>query len=154
MKKLFLLFAVMAASISVASAQEAGQWTFGPRMNIYANSGDGAVFSLGAFTRYNFTDAWRLEPAVSVLFHSGCSVDIQCDVHYLFEVAPKWYLYPLAGVTVSDIGKWGFGMNLGAGTDFAVARDWDLTASVKWMPVFESLRKNPIVISVGACYKF
>ena len=86
MKKLFLLFVVMAASFSVASAQEAGQWTLGPRMNIYANSGDGAVFSLGAFTRYNFTDAWRVEPAVSVLFHSGCSVDIQCDVHYLFEV--------------------------------------------------------------------
>ncbi|MBE6196829.1 MAG: porin family protein [Rikenellaceae bacterium] len=154
MKKLVLLFAVVVASISVASAQERGQWTLGPKMNIYANSGDGAIFSLGAFARYNPTDAWRLEPAVSVLFHSGCSVDIGCDVHYLFEVAPKWYLYPLAGITVSDIGKWGFGMNLGAGTDFAIARNWDLTAAVKWMPVFESLRKNPIVISVGACYKF
>ncbi len=154
MKKLLLLVAILAASFSVASAQEAGQWTLGPRLNIYANSGDGAIASLGVFARYNFTDALRIEPAASILFHSACSVDINCDLHYLFEVAPKWTLYPVAGVTVSDMGKWGFGLNLGAGADFAVARDWDLTAGVKWMPVFESWRKNPVVITLGACYKF
>lgn len=154
MKKFILALAVMVASISAASAQEQGQWTIGPRLNIYSNTGGGAIASLGAFARYNFTDAWRVEPALSVLFHEGCSIDINCDVHYLFEVAPKWTVYPLAGITVSDMGVWGFGMNFGGGADFAVARDWDLTAAVKWMPVFESFRKNPFVISFGATYKF
>lgn len=154
MKKLLFVLAVLVASISATSAQEAGQWTIGPRFNIYTNTGGGAVASLGAFARYNVTDAWRLEPAISVLFKNHCSVDINCDVHYLFEVAPSWTVYPLAGVTVSDMGKWGFGLNLGAGADYAIARDWDLTAAVKWMPVFEKWRKNPIVITIGACYKF
>lgn len=154
MKRLLLLLAAAVVSFTTVSAQEAGQWTIGPRANIYTNTGDGAIFGLGAFARYNLTDAWRLEPAITALFHSHCSVDINCDVHYMFELSKGWTLYPVAGLTVSDMGKWALGMNLGVGTDFAVARNWDLTAGVKWMPVFESDRKNPIVITIGGCYKF
>lgn len=154
MKRLLLLVAAAIVSLTTVSAQEAGQWTIGPRMNIYTNTGDDAIFGLGAFARYNLTDAWRLEPAITALFHSHCSVDINCDVHYTFELSKGWSIYPLAGLTVSDIGKWALGMNIGLGTDFAVARKWDLTAGVKWMPVFESDRKNPIVITIGGCYKF
>ena len=154
MKKLLLLAAALVVSFSTISAQETGQWTVGPRMNIYTNSGDGAILGLGAYARYNITDAWRVEPGITALFHSGCSVDINCDVHYLFEVAPQWTVYPVAGLTVSDMGRWALGMNLGVGADFAVARDWDISAGVKWMPVFEELRKNPIVISIGGSYKF
>lgn len=155
------MLAVLTASISVASAQEAGQWALGPRMGIYTNSGEGAILGLGVYARYNLTDAWRLEPAVTVLFHSNCSVDINLDAHYLFEVARGWYLYPVLGVTVSDMvdewgweSQWAFGMNVGAGVDFRVARHWDLTAGVKWMPVFDADRRNPIVINLGAAYRF
>ncbi len=140
--------------ISTISAQEAGQWTLGPRMNIYTNSGDGAILGLGAYARYNITDAWRIEPALTALFHSKCSIDLNVDAHYLFEVAPKWTVYPVAGLSVSEMGKWAMGLNLGVGVDYAVARDWDITAGLKWMPVFEDHRKNPIVISIGGCYKF
>ena len=110
-------------SFTSVSAQEAGQWTIGPRANIYTNTGDGAILGLGAFARYNLTDAWRLEPAITALFHSGCSVDINCDVHYMFELTRGWTLYPVAGLTISELGDWALGMNLGVGTDFAVARN-------------------------------
>lgn len=154
MKRLLAFLAVAVVSLTSVSAQEAGQWTIGPRANIYTNTGDAAIFGLSAFARYNLTDAWRLEPAVTALFHSNCSVDINCDVHYMFELKHGWSIYPLVGLTVSDMGSWALGMNVGAGADFAVARNWDLTAGVKWMPVFKDSRKNPIVITFGGCYKF
>lgn len=154
MKKFLLTLAVLVASFSAASAQEAGQWTIGPRMNIYTNSGDGAILGLGAYARYNITDAWRVEPGLTALFHSYCSIDLNCDVHYLYEVASGWTVYPLAGLSVSDMGEWALGMNLGAGVDYKVAYDWDLSAGVKWMPVFDKWRKNPIVITIGASYRF
>lgn len=185
MKKLLLTLFAAAVAVTAASAQEQGQWTVGPRMNIYTHTGTDGLFGIGAFARYNVTDAWRLEPGMTVLFHSHCSVDINCDVHYLFELTPHWRIYPLAGLNVSDIktpylvfvthtgtnaetglptevlsretryaGGWALGMNFGVGADFEVARDWDITAALKWMPVFESTRRNPFVISVGACYRF
>ncbi len=154
MKKFLMILAALVVTFTAASAQEAGRWALGPRMNIYTNSGDGAVAGLGIFARYGITDRWRIEPAATILFHSHSSVDIQCDAHYLFNVARKWRLYPLAGLAVSDMGDFAFGLNVGGGVDFAVARDWDLTAAVKWMPLFDSSRKNLIAISLGACYKF
>ena len=40
------------------------------------------------------------------------------------------------------------------GFDFEVARNWDLSAGLKWQPMFDDWRKNPVVISIGAAYKF
>ena len=97
-------------------------------MNIYTNTGD-AVVGLGAFGRYSFTDNWRIEPSLMALLHSGCSIDI-------------------------SVGKWAAGLNIGGGFDFEVARNWDLSAGLKWQPMFDDWRKNPVVISIGAAYKF
>ena len=83
-----------------------------------------------------------------------CSVDISADVQYLFNIAPDWHIYPQAGLSANDIGGWSCGINLGGGADFSVARNWDLSAGLKWQPMFDDWRKNPVVISIGAAYKF
>ncbi len=155
MKKILFSAIIALFAISAASAQEQAKWGVGPKIAVLTNAGtDGALFGIGAVGRYTFTDHWRVEPAITVLCHKGCSVDLTADVHYLFNLTDGWKLYPVAGFAVSDIGPYSFGMDLGVGTDFLLSKRWDLTAGVKWMPMFKEGRKNPVVISVGGVYKF
>jgi len=112
------------------------------------------VVGLGAFGRYSFTDNWRIEPSLTALLHSGCSIDISVDAQYVFHLGEGWSVYPAVGFTANDIGKWAAGLNIGGGFDFEVARNWDLSAGLKWQPMFDDWRKNPVVISIGAAYKF
>ena len=86
--------------------------------------------------------------------HSGCSIDISVDAQYVFHLGEGWSVYPAVGFTANDIGKWAAGLNIGGGFDFEVARNWDLSAGLKWQPMFDDWRKNPVVISIGAAYKF
>ncbi|WP_295938113.1 outer membrane beta-barrel protein [uncultured Alistipes sp.] len=154
MKKILLTAIVALFAVTAASAQNKGDWSVGPQIGIYTNTGaDGAVFGLGAVGRYTFLDNWRVQPAITALFKSGCSVDISGDVQYLFNVARDWYVYPQVGVSAIDMGDWSAGFNFGAGADFSVARNWDLSAGFKWM-VRTSGYKNPIIINIGASYKF
>ena len=155
MKK--FLFAALAAIFvaGAVSAQERGRWALGPQIGIYTNTGfDGAVFGVGALSRYSFTDNWRIQPAVTVLCEKNCSVDISADVQYLFHVAPVWNVYPQMGLSANDLGDWSCGINFGAGTDFSVARNWDLSAGFKWMVQTHKNWKNPIIINIGATYRF
>ena len=112
------------------------------------------MVGLGAFGRYSITDNWRIEPSLMALLHSGCSIDISVDAQYLFHLGSGWSVYPAVGFTANDIGKWAAGLNIGGGFDFEVARNWDLSAGLKWQPMFDDWRKNPVVISIGAAYKF
>lgn len=153
MKKiLFTAIATLFLATAV-SAQDAGRWAVGPRMNIYTNTGD-AVVGLGAFGRYSFTDNWRIEPSLMALLHSGCSIDISVDAQYVFHLGKGWEVYPAVGLTANDIGKWAAGLNIGGGFDYAITSEWDLSAGLKWQPMFDSWRSNPVVISIGAAYKF
>lgn len=155
MKKKLSLLALSLLSVVVLRAQERGSWTLGPRMNIYTNTGDRAMVGLGAFARYSPTDHLRIEPSVVALVSSGASIDASCELHYLFRIAERWSLYPLLGVSVNEMEEnWAVGMPLGGGCDFRVASRWDLNAAVKWMPIFDSDRRNPVVISLGGCYRF
>ena len=134
MKKIILLTIAALCAFTAVSAQDKGNWGVGPQIGIYTNTGaDGAIFGIGATGRYSFTDTWRIQPSLTALCKSGCSVDIAADVQYLFEVASSWDVYPQAGLSANDIGGWSCGINLGAGTDFNVARNWDLSAGFKWM---------------------
>lgn len=155
MKKIILTVIVALCAVTVASAQDKGKWAVGPQIGIYTNTGaDGAIFGLGAAGRYSFTDNWRVQPAITALFKTGCSVDISADVQYLFHVASNWAVYPQAGLSANDIGDWSCGINLGGGADFSVAPNWDLTAGFKWMIQTHKYWKNPIIINIGATYKF
>lgn len=134
---------------------ERTRWAVGPRIGIYTHAGgDGAIFGVGAFARYNMTNHWRVEPAVTALFKDDCSVDLSADLHYVFDVARWWNVYPQLGISGNDIYGWSFGVNIGAGTDFILTRRWDLTAAVKWMIQTAEHHDNPIIINIGATYKF
>ncbi len=153
MKKIIIVaLAALFASTTVA-AQDKGAWGVGPKIGVYTNVGaDGAILGIGASGRYSFTDNLRIEPTILALCHDNCSIDFSAELQYLFEIAPSWNLYPMAGLSANDIGDWTCGINLGGGADFSVARNWDISASVKWM--IRTYHRNPIVIGVGATYKF
>ncbi|MEG1612363.1 MAG: porin family protein [Alistipes sp.] len=153
MKKMIFAAIVALFVTTSVSAQNKGQWSIMPKMALYTNVGD-AVIGVGAAARYSISDTWRIEPGITALLHDGCSVDINCDVHYLFDLGAGWSIYPLAGITANDIGKWAVGINLGGAFDYAVSRNWDISAGLKWQPMFDDYRKNGILISVGGSYKF
>lgn len=153
MKKLLIAAFAALCAVTTVSAQEPGNWALGPRMNIYTNTGDGVV-GLGAFARYSFTDNWRIEPSLIALLHKGCSIDLNVDAQYLFDLGGGWDIYPAAGLTANDIGRWAAGLNLGGGFDYQVAPNWDITAGLKWQVMFDDIRPNPVTISIGACYRF
>ena len=155
MKKIILLTIAALCAFTAVSAQDKGNWGVGPQIGIYTNTGaDGAIFGIGATGRYSFTDTWRIQPSLTALCKSGCSVDIAADVQYLFEVASSWDVYPQAGLSANDIGGWSCGINLGAGFDYAVADRWDITAGLKYMIETHKNWSNPLIISVGASYRF
>lgn len=151
MKKILLL-AIAAIFAVSASAQEAGGWALGPRLGIYTNTGD-TVLGIGGMARYRFASNWRVEPSVTALLHEYCSLDISCDAHYVFDMGIV-RLYPAVGLTANDIGVWAAGVNLGGGVDFNVANIFEMTAGLKWSPMFDDYRKNPVTISIGAMFKF
>ena len=91
---------------------------------------------------------------MTALFKSGTSVDISADLHYVFDMTNEWKVYPLAGISANDIGSWSMGINFGAGTDYQIAENWDLTAGIKWMVQTAKWHKNPIIISFGGNYRF
>ena len=149
MKKIVLM-ALASLFVASASAQEIGQWAVGPRLGIYTNSD--TVLGVGAMARYRFDDNWRIEPSAMALLHKGCSLDLSCDAHYVFDMGIV-RLYPAAGLTINDIGKWAAGLNLGGGIDFNVADIFEMTCGLKWSPMFDD-RRNPVTLSVGAMFKF
>ncbi len=155
MKKILFSAVIALFAISAASAQELTKWGVGPKIGVYTNTGgDGAIFGIGAMGRYSFAENWRVEPSIMALCRKGCSVEIAADVHYLFRLTDGWNIFPAVGIGVTDMGVFAFGMDLGVGTDFRLSNRWDLTAGVKWMPVFKKIRKNPIAFSIGGVYKF
>lgn len=155
MKKILLIVIVALFAVSAASAQDKGKWAVGPQIGLYTHAqGNGIIFGVGALGRYSVTDNWRIQPSITALAKKFCSVDIAADVQYLFKVANKWSVYPQAGVSANDIYGWSCGINLGGGTDFALAPNWDLTASFKWMIQTAAFHTNPILINIGAAYKF
>ena len=155
MKKILLTAIIACFGFGVASAQDPGQWAVGPRLNIYTNAGaQGALLGIGAVGRYSFNEHWRVEPAITALCHRGCSFDFNADVHYRFDLTQEWAVYPAVGLSANDIGSWSCGINIGAGTDLVVTDRWDVTAGVKWMLQTADFHRNPIVVTVGAVYKF
>lgn len=155
MKKILLTALVALLTIGAVSAQDKGKWGVGPKIGLYTNAGgNGVIFGIGAAARYSVTDNWRIEPAVTVLCRKYCSVDISADVHYLFKIARDWTIYPMAGLSANDIGKWSCGINLGGGADFSITRNWDVSAGLKWMIQTARWHRNPILIQIGTTYKF
>ena len=107
-----------------------------------------AIVALFAVTAASAQDKgnWALGPRMNIYTNTGDAVRL--------PLGEGWSVYPAVGFTANDIGKWAAGLNIGGGFDFEVARNWDLSAGLKWQPMFDDWRKNPVVISIGAAYKF
>ena len=144
-----------AAMVFAASAQEAGDWTIAPKVNLYMHTGTDLVFGVGTGMRYSITDDFRIEPSAIFMIDKHSSIEFSCDLHYIFTLVDNaWKLYPLVGLVANNIMGWSSGVNLGAGFDFVLSRDWDLTVQAKWQPMFAEYRKNPVALTLGASYRF
>ena len=144
-----------AAMVFAASAQEAGDWTIAPKVNLYMHTGTDLVFGVGTGMRYSITDDFRIEPSAIFMIDKNSSIEFSCDLHYMFTlVEDAWSIYPLVGLVANNIMGWSSGVNLGAGFDFVLSRDWDLTVQAKWQPMFAQYRKNPVALTLGASYRF
>lgn len=153
MRRFLLSLATVILAVCAAAAQERGTTGLGPRFGVYAHTGGEPVYGVGVEMRYNISDPVRVVPSVTWLFNRDCSAEIACDLHYMFRMAKRWQLYPLAGVSVNDIRGWSPGLNVGLGTDYAVARHIDISAGVRWL-VECSRRQNPVVAWFGTTFKF
>lgn len=102
-------------------------------------------------------------------------LDLNVNFHYLFPVAKSVKLYPLFGLTLSnwmfdmhdfdidmeeghvhidDNGNHNecrFGVNLGAGAEFALPRNWAMNFEFRYQLVSDF---DQGVINIGAAYRF
>ena len=155
MKKLLMTIFATAAMVFAASAQDAGDWTIAPKVNLYMNTGTDLVFGVGTGMRYSITDDFRIEPSAIFMIDRNSSIEFSCDLHYIFTIVDNaWNIYPLVGLVANNIMGWSSGVNLGAGFDFVLSRDWDLTVQAKYQPMFNKFRKNPVALTLGASYRF
>jgi outer membrane protein X len=184
MKRVFFkrvaIVAIALVTMSVAaSAQEKGDMAAGA--NLAVGMGDSFTnFGLGAKFQYNVINPLRLEAAftyflpkkqgISGLAESSISMwDLGVNAHWLFPVASKIAVYPLAGLGLLgtsasadvDLGEWGsydasasaseFGFNLGGGIDLKLAEKLILNAEAKYK-IGGTWKR--FIISVGVAFRF
>jgi outer membrane protein X len=177
-KVAIVAIAVMTMSVA-ANAQEKGDMAAGG--NLVLGSGDSFTnFGIGAKFRYNVTNPLRLEGSftyflpkkegVSGLAETSLSMwDLSVNGHWLFPVADKITVYPLAGLGILgtsasaevDMGEWGsyggsastseFGFNLGGGIDLKLTDKLILNAELKYKL---GSTWDRLLLSAGLAYKF
>jgi outer membrane protein X len=111
MKKLCFVLLLMLA-VSVNGFAQKGTKAIG------LNLGYGSEiesFAIGAKFNYGVTDQIRVSPSFNYFLEKyGFSCwEINADVHYLFSVAPKVTVYPLAGLTFVGYKFVGYEFDLG-----------------------------------------
>ena len=170
MKKLLLL--VCAAVMSLSASAQAGDKALGAQL-VFGSETNSLGF--GVKGQYYFTDHIRGEGSFDYfLKNKGISMwDINANVHYLFDVADKFKVYPLAGlgytnwsytndVIVKEVngkdkvvehkGSDGrLAVNLGGGAEYALTDNVSVNAEAKWQIVNNY---NQLVLGVGVAYKF
>lgn len=163
-KVMFMLIATFIACS--ANAQEKGDMAAGVNLS-YGTKNGFSNFGIGAKFQYSFTDNFRIEPSATYFLKKDfvSMWDINANVHYLFHVADKFTVYPLAGFAFvgwkADIGditgyeasasETKFGFNLGGGAQYWLSASLGLNLEIKYQIV--SNLDRPI-FSLGAAYKF
>ena len=171
MKKLLLL--VCAAVMSLSASAQAGDKALGAQLVFGSETNS---IGLGVKGQYYFTDQLRGEASVDYFFkNKGVSMwDINANVHYLFDVADKVKVYPLAGLGYTN---WSYtndvivieengnkrttefkgsdgrlAINLGGGAEYELTKDLSVNAELKYQIV--SNNYSQLVLGVGVAYKF
>ena len=156
MKKFFVLMIVAVLGCGAAMAQK-GQMAVGGNL-LYGTEINNV--GLGAKFQYGITNEIRGEASFNYYFRNkGYHMwDLNVNAHYLFDIAPKFRAYPLAGLTVvnkgysdNDDSITRFGLNLGGGCEYDVASLVTLNAEFKYSIVSTI---DQAVFSLGAVYKF
>lgn len=177
MKKLFVLMSFIALGMSSVFAQK-GEKAVGVNLGYgteISNLGIGAKF------QYGITDAIRAEASFDYFLKKDLASmwDINVNAHYLFPIADKFKVYPLVGLTYtnwkldgsdvdldfgdeetgeyedevstesSNTGK--FGVNLGAGAEYAITDRLNVNFEVKYQLISDF---NQAVFGIGVAYKF
>ena len=163
MKKLLLL--VCAAVMSLSASAQAGDKAVGAQL-VFGSETNSIGF--GVKGQYYFTDQIRGEASFDYfLKNKGISMwDINANVHYLFDVANKVKVYPLAGLGYTN---WSYkyeypghsviegsdgrlAINLGGGAEYELTKDLSVNAELKYQIV--SNNYSQLVLGVGVAYKF
>ena len=162
MKKLLLL--VCAAVMSLSASAQAGDKALGAQLVFGSETNN---IGLGVKGQYYFTDQLRGEASVDYFFkNKGVSMwDINANVHYLFDVANKVKVYPLAGlgytnwsykleydnVTLAKGTDGRLAVNLGGGAEYELTKDLSVNAELKYQIISNY---NQLVLGVGVACKF
>ena len=163
MKKFLLL--VCAAVMSLSASAQAGDKAVGAQL-VFGSETNSIGF--GVKGQYYFTDQIRGEGSFDYfLKNKGISMwDINANVHYLFDVANKVKVYPLAGLGYTN---WSYkyeypghsviegsdgrlAINLGGGAEYELTKDLSVNAELKYQIV--SNNYSQLVLGVGVAYKF
>ncbi|MBF1403329.1 porin family protein [Prevotella pallens] len=162
MKKLLLL--VCAAVMSLSASAQAGDKALGAQLVFGSKTNS---IGLGVKGQYYFTDQIRGEASFDYFFkNQGISMwDINANVHYLFDVADKFKVYPLAGLGYTN---WSYkyeyagapvvegsdgrlAVNLGGGVEYELTKNLNVNAEAKYQIISNY---NQLVLGVGVAYKF
>ncbi len=134
-----ILMLMMVVSATFAYGQSAGDLALGG--NIAYTSADGYnAMGLGVKLQWNITDAIRLEPSSTYYFKKNNFNlwDVNFNGHYLFNVAPNFYLYPIGGISLLGISHKDFdgdtelGINAGGGAEYALTPQLSVNAEIKY----------------------
>ena len=162
MKKLLLL--VCAAVMSLSASAQAGDKALGAQL-VFGSETNSLGF--GVKGQYYFTDHIRGEGSFDYfLKNKGISMwDINANVHYLFDVADKFKVDPLAGLGYTN---WSYkyeyagapvvegsdgrlAVNLGGGVEYELTKNLNVNAEAKYQIISNY---NQLVLGVGVAYKF
>jgi outer membrane protein X len=176
MKKVFRKVAIVAIALvtmSVAvNAQEKGDMAAGG--NLVLGSGNSFTnYGIGAKFQYNVMNPLRLEGSFTYFLKKDNLTmwDLSVNAHWLFPIADKVTVYPLAGlgmlgtkvsvpsIDLGELGSYGggsasdseIGFNLGGGIDYKLTDKLILNAELKYKL---GNNWNRLLISAGVAYKF
>jgi outer membrane protein X len=100
MKKLFFA-SLFITALSLSVFAQKGEKSIGVTLGYAELMIEERTAAIGVKFNYGITDQIRLSPSINYLLpkYDVSGWEINADVHYLFAVAPKIKVYPLAGLT-------------------------------------------------------
>ena len=150
--------------MSLSASAQAGDKALGAQLLFGSKTNN---IGLGVKGQYYFTDQIRGEASFDYfLKNQGVSMwDINANVHYLFDVADKFKVYPVAGLgstnwsykyeyaghTIAEGSDGRIAINLGGGAEYELTKDLSVNAELKYQIISNY---NQLLLGVGVAYKF
>lgn len=161
MKKILLSVALLAASFGAFAQSDKGEKSLVGQIGYQSNA---ERFMLGVQGRYTIAENIRLAPDVMFFFPKDkvTGLDINVNVHYVFNVDENLSVYPLAGIAMQNNrysgntlnggsnGYTDFGFNLGAGAGYELANNRFVNFELKY--TFGDA--DCMVVGLGYGFKF